>query len=338
MNLLPESNNLYKISHKEKLPKLKFLKLIVIVIASIFLLGFLSQTIGNFIGNEKIQSRVNYTKVDNKKIEYSMAGKGDYTIVFIGATGTTLYSWDNIAKATRDDLKAITFVYNRGGYGFSDSGAGETIEQQAQDLKIVLRKAGAADKVILVGEEYGGLVAESFANQYPNSVSGMVLINSFDENKLESDDFKKQIAKSVTKAKYEVYGSYFNVTRILNSAGLADTVPGIEENLSDTAKQEYEIQKNQSKYRNSIYSELQNLQNYDGNIEQEGSFAEKPLYIITRDDDQGISKIGSPELTTTYKEEDETNLTSIDNSGAISNGISSVLKDVKKIDKKAKTK
>lgn len=338
MNLLPESNNLYKINNKGKLPKLKFLKLIVIVIASIFLLGFLSQTIGNFIGNDKIQSRVNYTKIDNKKIEYSMAGKGDYTVVFIGATGTTLYAWDNIAKLARDDLKAITFVYNRGGYGFSDSGSGETIEQQAQDLKIVLRKAGAADKVILVGEEYGGLVAESFATQYPNSVSGMVLVNCFDENKLKSDNFKKQIAKSVIKAKCEVYGSYFNVTSILSNVGLATAVPGIEENLSDTAKQEYEIQKNQSKYRSAIYFELQNLKNYDGNIEQEGSFAEKPLYVITRDDDQEISKIGSPDLTTTYKEEGKTNLTSIDNSNSISNGIASVLKDVKKIDKKAKTK
>ena len=54
-----------------------------------------------------------------------------------------LEEWNPIVDELKKNDNVRTFVYNRRGYGFSDSGsAGRTPEEQAKDLKILLRKAG----------------------------------------------------------------------------------------------------------------------------------------------------------------------------------------------------
>lgn len=336
MNLIPESNNLYKLNNKEKLPKIKWIKKIAIGILIIFIFGFIFQSIDNFIGSEKVQARLNYAKVDGKKIEYILKEKGDYTIVFTGAIGTTLYSWDDIAKSARDDLKVNTFVYNRAGYGFSDIGARKSPEEQAKDLKIVLRKAGASEKIILVGEEYGSLVATSFANMYPEVVSGMILINPYDEEAVKTDEFKKDLNSRFLRSKFEMVGCYFGLTNILSSMGKTSEIEGVEDSLSGISKEEFSIHKTKKNYRQAINYEIENLINYDGNFQTTGFFADKPLYIISKNENEKLATIGTKELTTVYKTQSTAEVISISDKDSVVNGISSVLKEVKKIDKKTK--
>lgn len=336
MNLIPESNNLYKLNNKEKLPKIKWIKRIAIGILIIFSFGVIFQSISNFIGNEKVQARLNYAKVDGKKIEYILKEKGDYTIVFTGAIGVTLYSFDEISKSARDELKVNTFAYNRAGYGFSDIGSRKSPEEQAKDLKIVLRKAGVSEKIILVGEEYGSLVATSFANMYPEVVSGMLLINPYDEETIKTEEFKKSLNGRLLRSKFETIGCYFGLTELLNSMGKTSEIEGFEDSLSGITKEEFLIHKTKKNYRQAINYEIENLTKYDGNFQTAGFFEGKPLYIISKNENEKLATIGTKELTTIYKTQSTSEIISISDKDSVVNGISSVLKEVKKIDKKAK--
>ena len=51
-------------------------------------------------------------------MEYNYGGSGDYTVVFDGAIGTTLYQWNDVCKKL-NEMGVKTFVYNRSGYGYS---------------------------------------------------------------------------------------------------------------------------------------------------------------------------------------------------------------------------
>ena len=190
MKLLSHSNGLYKLD-KEKISKMKILKRCAIFLVVLLTIGFLIQSISNLIVNSKLKSHFKYVRLDGKKIEYKLKGSGDYTVIFDGSIGTNLYEWNNVCNMLDEENKVSTFIYNRRGYGFNDGGTRISPEEQAKQLKLLLRKAGASGPYILVGEEYGSLVLINFAKLYPDSVAGVVLVNPIAEKSLEDKEVKK---------------------------------------------------------------------------------------------------------------------------------------------------
>lgn len=73
-------------------------------------------------------------------------------------------------------------AYDRAGLGWSDPVAGpRSFDDRAKDLHALLQHADIAGPYILVGHSYGGYIVRRFAAAYPQSVSGIVLIDSPDE-------------------------------------------------------------------------------------------------------------------------------------------------------------
>lgn len=56
-----------------------------------------------------------------------------------------------------------------------------TFEEHAHDLRNLLAAAEEPGPFILVGESFGGLVARAFAQQVPELVAGMILVDSAEE-------------------------------------------------------------------------------------------------------------------------------------------------------------
>ena len=151
MNLLPHSNGFQRI----KAPKfnlLDFLKKSVIIIVVFLITGFLVQSMSNFIANEKLKASLKYVRIDTKKMEYKLKGTGSYTVVFDGGIGSNIYQWDEVCKKLERDSDVKTFLYNRKGYGFSDSGERRTPDEQAEDLRNLLKKSGASEPYIFISE------------------------------------------------------------------------------------------------------------------------------------------------------------------------------------------
>jgi len=335
MNLLPHSNGLRKLKMKEERNKNQLIKSTIIIIIGAFSLGILFQTGSNFIGNQKIESRLNYVKINSKKIEYKLSGAGDYTIIFDGALGANLYEWSETTKRVEKELGVKTLVYNRSGYGFNENGVVKTPNEQAQDLKILIRKAGVSGNIILVGEEYGSLVATNFAKLYPDSICGLMLIKPFSEDVIKSEGFKKSIKGEYYKSKIETLGAYFGVTTLLDKLGIAISIDGFEENLPKGADEEFSVQKNQKRYRQAINNELEALYKYnDDNSQVEGLLSGKPLYIISNEETEPLVKLGSTDLTTLYKTESDKAVISLTDTDSVVTGIASLVKDAKRIERK----
>lgn len=337
MKLLPNSNSFHIVDMREKIPKVTLFKRIVIITLVILITGFLIQWGYGFYIGERFGSRMKYTRVNEKKMEYNISGSGDFTVIFDGDIGMNSYEWKSVADEVQNELGVQTFVYNRRGYGFNDSGSRISPKEQAEDLKILLRKAAASGPYILVGEGYGSLVMTNFASMYPDVVKGVVLINPYEKNQSEVENSKSEKIKEtadLVRKKIESVGSNFSFTLLLDKFGLASEVEDFGNNLSGFAGQEFSYKKNQSSYRSAVYNETKNLyDNVDGG-ESDGMFKDIPFYILSNQNDNSLKRLGSNDLTFQYKSNYSGSAYSMMDSKNVENAIKKVVETARKIEKK----
>ena len=332
MKLLSHSNGWYKLD-KEKISKRKILKRCAIFLVALLAIGFLIQSVNNLIDNSKLKSRFKYVRLDGKKVEYKLKGSGDYTVIFDGSIGTNLYEWDKVCKLLEEEDKVATFVYNRRGYGFNDGGARLTPEEQAQQLKLLLRKAGASEPYIFVGEQYGSLISTSFVELYPDSVAGVVLVNPINEKSLTEHDVRKSIYVPYLRSQIEYAGSNFSLTALLDKMNLALENPTFTNSLNENELEEFNSFKNRKNYREAVRNEIENLYKNTSDSQKEGVLSSKPLYIISDNEDEPLINLGSSDLTTLYVESIEDEPFSVADPESVVNGINTVIKQAKKLSK-----
>ncbi|MGL5085361.1 MAG: alpha/beta fold hydrolase, partial [Clostridium sp.] len=298
MKLLPNSNGLYKVNMKRKLKPIEIVKYTCVVIMSLILVGFIYQKGSNFVARETLKPKVDYTRINENRLDYILKGQGKYTIVFDGSLGGNLNQWTNITKEiAKGDDEVSTFVYNRRGYGFSDSGSLITPEEQAKDLKILLRKAGAPEPYILVGEEYGSLVLENYAKLYPETVAGAVIINPIIEEEIKSEEYIKANRFNKIRRKIENIGSHIGVTSLIDTLNIDVKLDGFEEKLTESQLEEFKSQRRRSNYTSAVYNELSYLMSGESNIQQDRIFSGKPYYLIAKDGQESLVKLGDEGLT-----------------------------------------
>ncbi|NRW81216.1 alpha/beta hydrolase [Clostridium beijerinckii] len=300
----------------------------------LFIFGFLVQILNDFVDNTRLKSRFKYVRIDGRKMEYKLKTGGDYTVVFDGSIGTTMYEWDDVCKSL-EEKKISTFTYNREGYGFNDGGDNRTPEEQAKDLKALLRKAGAPEPYVLVGEEYGSLVLSNFANLYSDSVAGVVLINPISEENIQTKEFKNSIKSKYYRSIFEKMGTNFSLTALLNKAGLTMENDTFKKYLNQNELDEFQSFENKKNYRQAVSNELENLYKGISNSQTNELLGNKPLYLITNNEDDPVKKIGNTTVTTIYKEEIEGSPMSVLDPDSVVTGVNSVLKDAKKAAKKS---
>ena len=333
MKLLSHSNGIHKVD-KDKASKRKIFKNCIIFVVGLLIFGFAIQMITNIFDNARLKSRFKYIRIDGNKMEYKLKTGGDYNVVFVGSIGTNMYEWRTVCREL-EETKVSTFIYNRRGYGFNDGGETRTPEEQAKDLKTLLKKAGAYEPYILVGEEYGSLVTTNFVSLYPDSVAGVVLVNPISEEKIETNEFKESIKSEYYRSEFEKIGTNFSLTSLLSEMGLTMENNIFKEHLTQSELSEFNSFKNNKQYKEAVSNELKNLYKNVSHSQVDGLLSNKPLYLITDNEEDPIKKIGDASVTTVYKEEIDGSPFSLLDSNTIVNGVNSVLKDAKKIAKKS---
>ena len=332
MKLLAHSNVVHKLE-KDKVSKRKIFKKIVIFLVALFLFGIVAQIITNFIDGERLKSRFKYGRIDGKKIEYKFKSGSDYTVVFDGTLGNNMYEWDGICK-TLEDKKTSTFIYNRRGYGFNDGGEVRTPEDQAKDLKLLLRKAGASEPYVLVGEEYGSLVLTNFIKLYPKSVAGVVLVDPISEDVIKTSEFKESIKSKYYRSKFEVIGTNFSLTSVLSKMGITIENEVFKEHLGENELSEFSSFENKKNYKEAVSNELRNLYEGASNSQENELLKGIPFYLITSNEKDPAIKLGEQAYTTIYKKESSDSPVSLLDPDIIVNGVNSVMKDAKKLSNK----
>lgn len=328
MKLLPYSNGLRKVSMKKNRTPKEVAKLILIIVGIFLLVGFVYQKISNFIAKETLRQGVDYTTVDDRRMDFRLEGEGNYTVVFDGDIGGNLEQWTPVVDELSDD-NVSTFVYNRRGYGYSDSGSERTPEEQAQDLKILLRKAGAPEPYILVGEGYGSLVLTSFAEQFKDSVAGVMLINPLDESYIGTKDYNKKQIITKLRRKIEKVGSNFGLTELLDKLNLDVSLDDFESSLSGEELDEFKTQRTKTKYTTAVYNEMNVLSKGLSDSQKVGVFTGMPYYLITSFDNDNLKNLGDESLTKVYKTETTSTFSGLNNTENVVNGIRYIVKELK---------
>ena len=116
------------------------------------------------------------TSNDGKEIWYDVAGKGE-PLVLIGGSSLVHRQWDFMLPILQDHFQII--LYDQRGGGLSDrSGEGVTVDQWADDLKLILDEIGI-EKTHIFGTSNGSFIVVRFAAKYPERTAGIVHYGMF---------------------------------------------------------------------------------------------------------------------------------------------------------------
>lgn len=119
--------------------------------------------------------------VGGYRLHLNCTGKGGPAVVLIAGGGDFSFDWGLV----QPDVTRLTRVcsYDRAGLAWSDPGpTPRTMRQEAYELHALLKAARIKAPYVLVGHSIGGLIARVYAEQYPNEVAGMALVDPTHED------------------------------------------------------------------------------------------------------------------------------------------------------------
>ena len=114
---------------------------------------------------------------DGARLHVRCSGTGTTTVVLISGFAEVGDSWTSVRPAIAEQTRVCS--YERFGIGTSDQPPSpQTFATDAVDLRTVLESVGEQGPYVLVGHSYGGAEAVSFASQFPEDVSGLLLLDA----------------------------------------------------------------------------------------------------------------------------------------------------------------
>jgi pimeloyl-ACP methyl ester carboxylesterase len=103
-------------------------------------------------------------------------GRGSPTVVIDTGSGETYEGWLPLINELAQETRVC--AYDRAGYGQSEPGPlPRDAGREADELRLLLQKAGVKSPYVLVGHSLGGINAQVFAGRYASLVAGAVLID-----------------------------------------------------------------------------------------------------------------------------------------------------------------
>lgn len=128
--------------------------------------------------------------VGGYKLHLYCQDTGSPTVVMDAGTGTTGLYWSLVQPTVAKSVH--TCVYDRAGYGWSEkSPQPRSVATMVNELYSLLSNANVAGPYVLVGHSLGGIIIRHYAQNYPQDVMGMVLVDSAQEQQFQR--FPKEI-------------------------------------------------------------------------------------------------------------------------------------------------
>lgn len=107
------------------------------------------------------------------------AGASGPSVVLVPGAGDCAASWIPVIDRTATFARVIG--YDRAGLGGSENGPPAALDRYLAELSSVIAQAGADRPVILAGHSLGGLTVRVYAQQHPEDVAGLVLVDATPE-------------------------------------------------------------------------------------------------------------------------------------------------------------
>lgn len=162
----------------------RLLLIVLGVVVGLPAIGALYQTLSVQRDASRFPPPGRLVDVGGRRLHLLCTGEGEPTVIFEGSGLESALSFE----AVRAEIGSQTRVcsYDRMGMGWSDPGPGAiSAGLLADDLRLLLDRAGLHPPYILVPASIGGLTAEMFARRYPEQVVGLVFVDAADSGMLE---------------------------------------------------------------------------------------------------------------------------------------------------------
>lgn len=118
--------------------------------------------------------------VGGYKLHLHCRGQGQPTVLLEAGLNDFSVQWALVQPAVAQFTQVCT--YDRAGLGWSEpSPHPRTSAKMVDELHMMLTNAGITGPYVLVGHSFGGINMRLFARQYPDSVVGLVLVDSAHE-------------------------------------------------------------------------------------------------------------------------------------------------------------
>lgn len=155
----------------------RFFVTIVALILTLTLASAIYQFAATQADAQKYPPRGRMVDVGGFKMHLLCTGAGSPTVVLENGHGAGSFGWGSVPLETAKFTRVC--VYDRAGIGWSEpSPAGRGVNQINKELHDLLRNAGEQKPFVFGGHSLGGLYLQNYANQYPEEVAGLVLIDS----------------------------------------------------------------------------------------------------------------------------------------------------------------
>lgn len=126
--------------------------------------------------------------VDGYRLHLHCTGRGRPTVVLLSGAGSTAAVWNRVQPAVAKFTRVCS--YDRAGEGASEARPGGSIpgphraslQQSVNELHRLLLNARVPGPYVLVGASWGGHIARVYADQHPEQVAGMVLVDASHED------------------------------------------------------------------------------------------------------------------------------------------------------------
>jgi pimeloyl-ACP methyl ester carboxylesterase len=139
--------------------------------------GCLYQTVATFFDRRRYPPPGRLVEIDGTRLHIQTAGTNSPTVVLESGLGAMSSGWGWIQPEIEKFTRSVS--YDRAGLGWSDADtAHPSALLTAWRLHMLLQASDIPGPYVLVGHSMGGLLVRVFANQYPDEVVGMVLVDA----------------------------------------------------------------------------------------------------------------------------------------------------------------
>lgn len=151
---------------------------------------------------------------DHRLFSYCSGASSTMTVVLVNGLGAGLEIW----KSVQSDVGRFAKVcsYDRAGEGHSDRISHlQSPNEVVSDLRRLLEAEGSSGPYVMVGWSLGGIYVRAFAQQYPSSIAGIVLVDSSHE---EQYSHYAAISTAIAE-RYATQDGRFDRNEFLQAAG-----------------------------------------------------------------------------------------------------------------------
>jgi pimeloyl-ACP methyl ester carboxylesterase len=137
-------------------------------------------------------------------------------VVFDAALGASSLSWSLVLPRVAAVTRACS--YDRAGFGWSEPGPlPRTVERIADELYVLLHRAGVQMPWVLVGHSFGGLVMRLLAARHPASIAALVLLEPAhpEEWARPSDEQRRLIGRGVRLCRHGTVAARLGIARLV---------------------------------------------------------------------------------------------------------------------------